>query len=128
MHFRPDFEPFVRQKDWKHQTLGETNFAAAVAADFLFKKTVQRPFEVVAEILGEEKPHLNGVGKRFVFTEEFLRFTFRQRLGRSLVVQNIADAEFVLDEKGGIKRDLVPIGERVAAFDAEGPFLRVSPE
>src|SRR3954469_11248839 len=38
-------------------------------------------------------------------------------------MEDVADAEFVFHEEGGIERDLVPIGEGVAGLDADRPFL-----
>src|SRR5438132_9329869 len=42
----------------------------------------------------------------------------------AFIVKDIADAEFVLSEESGIERDLVPIGQRVARFQAECCILQ----
>ena len=43
-------------------------------------------------------------------------------------MQNIADAEFVLHEDRRVERNLIPIGQGVAAFNAQCSLLSVSPK
>ena len=112
LHFRADLEPFTRQNNGEHETLSEADLTPSISANFLFEKAVHRPFHMLTKILRQEQPHFKGIRKRFVFIEKCLRFTFLQWCRRTFVMQNMANAEFVLDEDRRVERNLVPIGQR----------------
>ncbi len=118
----------MRQNNREHHTLSEADFPAAIATDFLFEKGIQGPLNVFAKVLREEQPYFNCVRKRFLFSEKRLRFTFLQWCGRTFVMQNMAHAEFVLDEDRRVERNLVPIRQSIARLYAKRPLLTVSPK
>ena len=79
------------------------------------------------EFFRQEEPNLNRVRKRVLFVKERLRFSLSEWLGRTLIMQNMANAEFVFGENSRVKRYYVPVGKRVARFEAKRSFLSRSP-
>src|SRR5438477_7718771 len=123
LHFRADLEPFTGKNNREHNALGEADLAAAIAAGLLFEKEIGGPFDIVAKVLREEQPYFKCIRQRFVFIEKSLRFAFLQWRRRTLVMQDVANAEFVFDEDRRVERDFVPIRESITAFDAERALL-----
>src|SRR5260370_11288840 len=142
LRFCPRFEAFVFEPDRNQGALRKAPFSPTIASNFLFEKPIHCPFDSLPEIFRQQKSKLIRV-RHFGFCFRLNRSFFVERLDVEvsalrhffhshfflrwpLFAQDATGAKFVFGKQRRIQWNLVPIGERVARFDAETLVLKIA--
>src|SRR5947209_8419481 len=115
----------MKNVDRGDDAVGNAPLASAIATDFLLEECVHCPFDSVEKIFGKQESQFVGIGNVFALIKTAgSEFTSRRR--RPFVMQNVAGADFVFGENCRVQWDLVPIRERIPAFNAKGRVLGIA--
>src|SRR5438270_3002076 len=112
----------MKNVDRRDDAVGNAPLAPAISAHFLLEKCVHCPFDFVEKIFRKQESQFVGIGNVFALVKT-ARSEFTSRRRRPFVMQNVAGADLVFGENCRVQWDLVPIRERIPAFNSKGRVL-----